>query len=292
MRYIYDVMGIEFIIESPFEIKMKPESVPFLRRTEEEPVKESYRINFQPVEEIRITEKAGQWRSNEFYAEHEEGRNVYFAALRDRMPFACVQTRWDTPDEMIIQYRPGEEDEMEYSYNIVNLMSNESLLKDHHGFMLHSSFIKWKEKGILFSAPSGTGKSTQADLWVKYEGADILNGDKSGVRKQNGIWRAYGLPNAGSSEIYRNECADLKMVVVLRQAKENKIRRMESKEALFCLYQECVMHRWDRQFTEKILDTLKEFVEEVPVYLLECLPAQGAVELVKKTILEEGGELI
>lgn len=35
----------------------------------------------------------------------------------------------------------------------------------NQGFQLHASVINWKDKGILFSAPSGTGKSTQADLW-------------------------------------------------------------------------------------------------------------------------------
>ena len=287
MRYIYDVMGRQFVIDVPFEIKMKPESVPFLRTTEDEPKEDAFQIYFSPVEEIRIDETDGEWYGNDFYAEYKEGRKVYYTTYRGRMPFACVETKFQKPDEMIIWYRPEMTHEMEYSYNIVNLMSNESLLKDHHGFMLHSSFIKWEGRGILFSAPSGTGKSTQADLWVKYENADILNGDKAGVRKQGDAWRAYGLPNAGSSEIYRNEWANLSMVVVLRQAKENKIRKMKPMEALSCLYQECVMHRWDKEFTETILDTLTEFVNEVPVYLLNCLPNQGAVELVKETILKE-----
>ena len=61
----------------------------------------------------------------------------------------------------------------------------------NQGFQLHASVINWKDKGILFSAPSGTGKSTQADLWKKYEGAKVINGDRALIRKRKR--RVYGL---------------------------------------------------------------------------------------------------
>ena len=53
--------------------------------------------------------------------------------------------------------------------NIWNYLAFENVLINHTGFILHSSFISWQNNGILFTAPSGTGKSTQADLWKKYE---------------------------------------------------------------------------------------------------------------------------
>ena len=47
------------------------------------------------------------------------------------------------------------------------------ILLKYNGIILHSSFINFENKAILFSAPSGTGKSTQADLWKKYKNAEI-----------------------------------------------------------------------------------------------------------------------
>ena len=105
-----------------------------------------------------------------------------------------------------------------------------------------------------------------------YEGAEILNGDRAAVRKSGGCWYAYGLPYAGSSGIYRNESTELSAVVVLRQAKENRIRRMKRLEIIQNLYPETTVHQWERDFVEKALTILTGLAEEVPFYLLECRP--------------------
>ncbi|MEE1312349.1 MAG: hypothetical protein UHS41_01185, partial [Lachnospiraceae bacterium] len=153
--------------------------------------------------------------------------------------------------------------------------------------LLHSSFIRWNSQGLLFSAPSGTGKSTQADLWVKYEGAEIINGDRAGLRKLDKGWTAYGLPYAGSSGVYRNESAPVKSIIVLRQAKENRIRPLGPAEAVRYLYPEITVHQWDSDFVKQVMDLLTDLVLNIPIYLLECLPDQGAVDLVKRTIFEK-----
>ena len=74
--------------------------------------------------------------------------------------------------------------------NLMNYLAFEDVLVNHQGFILHSSFISWQNNGILFTAPSGTGKSTQADLWKKYEDADIYNGDRTIIRKILRFWLA------------------------------------------------------------------------------------------------------
>ena len=127
--------------------------------------------------------------------------------------------------------------------------------------MIHAAFIRWQEKGILFTAPSGTGKSTQAELWKKYEGADILNGDRAAVRRdESGCW----------------------------QAEENRIRRLGMLEIIQKLYPETTVHQWEPDFIEKALTLLTELAGEVPIYLLECRPDRGAVEAVKNVLI--GGE--
>ena len=114
-----------------------------------------------------------------------------------------------------------------YSRMISDHIGMETLFLRKNCLMLHAALIRWQGKGILFTAPSGTGKSTQAGLWEKYEEADILNGDRAAVRKdKNGCWQAYGLPYAGSSGIYRNEKAPVSAIIVLRQAYENRIQRL------------------------------------------------------------------
>lgn len=146
-------------------------------------------------------------------------------------------------------------------------------------FNLHSSVIKINNKTILFSAPSGTGKSTQANLWEKSRCADIINGDRALIRKKNGLWTAYGSPFAGSSEIYRNENAPIQTVVVLEQAPYNEIDELTPAKAFRHIYAETIIPRWNNEIHLALMDLLTDFVREVKIVKLRCLPDQSAVDL-------------
>ena len=118
-----------------------------------------------------------------------------------------------------------------------------------------------------------------------YEGAEILNGDRAGLRQIEGKWTAFGLPLAGSSFIYRNESALLEGIVVLRQAGKNRIRRLKPVEAFRYLYPETTVHQWHRPSAEKAVSLLMDLISQVPVFLLECRPDEEAVRLLKETIV-------
>ena len=45
--------------------------------------------------------------------------------------------------------------------------------------LMHGAVIAVGNKAWLFTAPSGTGKSTQAELWERYRNAEQINGDRS-----------------------------------------------------------------------------------------------------------------
>ncbi len=171
--------------------------------------------------------------------------------------------------------------------NLMNYLAFEDVLVNHQGFILHSSFISWQNNGILFTAPSGTGKSTQADLWKKYEDADIYNGDRTIIRKIEGKYYGFGSPYAGSSGIYRNESAPIKAIVVIEQGPDNVIRRLHGREAFLPLFRETLMNTWNKEYMEKMTDLLMDVACQIPVYHLSCRPDQGAVNTVKNEILKE-----
>lgn len=76
--------------------------------------------------------------------------------------------------------------------------------------LLHGSFVEYNGNGIVFTGYSGIGKTTQAQLWKKHLGADIINGDKVFIRDfDDGVY-AYGLPWKGSSPYCLNKKAPLK----------------------------------------------------------------------------------
>ena len=57
------------------------------------------------------------------------------------------------------------------------------------GMMLHSSCVEKDGFAYLFSARSGTGKSTHSHLWLKnLEGTRIINDDKPALIYDNGKW--------------------------------------------------------------------------------------------------------
>ena len=171
--------------------------------------------------------------------------------------------------------------------NIWNYLAFENVLINHQGFILHSSFISWQNNGILFTAPSGTAKSTQADLWKKYEDADIYNGDRTIIRKIEGKYYGFGSPYAGSSGIYRNESAPIKAIVVIDQGPDNVIRRLRGREAFLPLFRETLMNTWNKEYMEKMTDLLMDAACQIPIYHLSCRPDQDAINTVKNEILKE-----
>lgn len=287
MKYVYKMFDEKILIDAPFKFNIKEESSSFMRIVDDENFNYSYKMVYQPTNKLIFNYNGGHWMENRYYTETDYEEIIYFTSFREKPPYAYVVNQKNQSNQSICYYEENKVDELNYSLNFTNMLGIETLLSKKHGFMLHSSFIKWKNKGILFSAPSGTGKSTQADLWAQYENAEIINGDKAGVRKVEGKWKVYGLPHAGTSGIYKNKSADLNAIIILRQAKENNINKLNLGQAISLLYQECFVHRWDKEFVERILDTLQELAREIPIYLLQCKPDQGAVNLVKSAIIKE-----
>ena len=103
------------------------------------------------------------------------------------------------------------------------------------GMMLHSSCVVVDGKAYLFSAPSGVGKSTHTQLWLKLLGdrAYILNDDKPALRIIDGELMAYGTPWSGATDCAVNHGVPVGGIAVLKRAEENSIRLMSPPEALF-----------------------------------------------------------
>ena len=96
------------------------------------------------------------------------------------------------------------------------------------------------------------------------------------------------MPFAGTSGIYRNESVPIAAIVTLAQGPENVIRRLRPMEAVRKLLPECSCRRWDSNFMNAMLDLLLQLVQEIPVYLLECRPDEGAVNLLHDTLVKDG----
>ena len=168
--------------------------------------------------------------------------------------------------------------------NILDFLALENGFLMNQAFLLHASLVAWRGKGIVFTAPSGTGKSTQADLWHQYESAEIYNGDRTVIRKKGKNYYGYGSPYAGSSGIYRDQTVPVQGIIVLDQAPVEHIKQLKGNAAFVPLYRETLMNAWNGKYMEAMTDILKDVVTNIPIYHLECRPDREAVELLKKTL--------
>ena len=155
--------------------------------------------------------------------------------------------------------------------------------------LMHASLVEHEGRAVAFTAASGTGKSTQADLWREHLGAEIMNGDRAFVRREGPrAWRAFGSPWSGSSPYVRNVDAPLAAVIVLEQAPENRIRRLGAAETMAHLYNNIRYPFWDADATAAALDSLDALVREVPIFLLSCRPDTEAVDIARAAVWEAG----
>ncbi len=157
---------------------------------------------------------------------------------------------------------------------------------------LHGSFVEYQGDGVVFTGFSGVGKTTQARLWSEFLGALPINGDKVFLRVIDGKVNAYGSPWKGSSEYCINKRANLKGIVVLKQAKENTIRRLSTIDCIELFMPHIFLPHWDEDNLLKALDTFNDIIEKIPVWLLECRPDEAAVKLTRETIFNIKNEPI
>ena len=168
--------------------------------------------------------------------------------------------------------------------NIQKSLALETEILGFGGAFMHASLIKVNGKGIIFSAPSGVGKSTQAALWERYRGARILNGDRAAVRFVDGKWMAYGSPWAGSSGIYVNDSAELSAIVFLGQSQENIVRRLGGVKAFSALMKGGIFPYWNKEKMEMACSVSEKLLANVPVFQFDCRPDESAVEELEKFI--------
>ena len=151
--------------------------------------------------------------------------------------------------------------------------------------LMHASVIRKDGYGYLFTAPSGTGKSTHTHLWYKYlGGCDLMNDDNPVVRVIDGEARVFGSPWSGKTPCYRNIEAPIGAITHLAQAPVNEIHRLSVVEAFAALLPAVSSMKWDRRVYNGICEALSHLLALTSVWHLDCLPDADAAHVCYEAI--------
>lgn len=197
-------------------------------------------------------------------------------------PYACYREVAEDRAEIVLVR--DEIKELHIDPVFTSLLALERRLVKKDSMVLHCAYVEYKGEAVLFSAPSETGKTTQANLWEKYRGSRTVNGDRALLGKIDGRWTARGWPVCGTSEVCFNEDVPIRAVVMLGQAEENHAEKLSPGRAFPLLYSQITVNKWNREDHIHIMDLTEDFLGNVPVFHLGCTISEEAVECLEKVL--------
>lgn len=144
-------------------------------------------------------------------------------------------------------------------------------MPDYDTLLFHGSVVAVDGEGYLFTAKSGTGKSTHTAFWRQEFGerAIMVNDDKPLLQIRDGKVWACGTPWDGKHRLSTNTAVPLKAICILERGAENRIGPISARQALPMLLQQSYRpHTPDG--TAALLNLLDRLTALVPFYRLHC----------------------
>lgn len=146
-------------------------------------------------------------------------------------------------------------------------------------FFLHASAVVHEGEAYLFSAPSGTGKSTHTALWrERLPQSYILNDDKPVIWPGKDQITVWGTPFAGKTTLQVNRGVPLRGICFLKQGSKNRIWQVTEDEALALL----LNNTWRPGSNDRmnlLLDMMEQVVTQINIYEMSCTREPEAAEL-------------
>lgn len=183
-----------------------------------------------------------------------------------------------TPEHIAAERRYSAEDAGHFSDKYLEQLAIYRQIAEqmtaHDVLLFHGSAICVDGNAYLFTAPSGTGKSTHTRLWrenLPALGHEVfmVNDDKPLLKFTGDGILVCGTPWNGKHNLSENTTAPLRSICRIYQGKENVIRRMSGAECLPVLLSQTYRPR-EREGIRKSLALLGRLAQEVEMYELHC----------------------
>lgn len=211
---------------------------------------------------------------NKFYYRDKDGYdNVVYYDAHSATIISKIVFSPDYSSVNILAYNVKKIYDITSDYYLLNLFDNmlRYCMQMHSSFVFHSSAIGCSDGGVVFSAVSGTGKSTHTSLWLReFSDAYIVNDDSPIIRlERNGDVNLCGTPWAGTSGINTNVIIPLKGIVFLERAEKNSIEMIPTIQSVG-RFLNGISPSLSSEMFERALETLNRILLRVPSYILKC----------------------
>lgn len=151
--------------------------------------------------------------------------------------------------------------------------------------LFHGSIVAVDGEGYLFTAKSGTGKSTHTRLWREMLGdrAVMVNDDKPFLQVREDCIQVYGSPWNGKHGLGNNIDVPLKAICILERGEKNEISQISAKEAVPMLLQQSNRPQ-NPQLLLKYLEIIDNISHKTTFYHLKCNMEPEAAEISYQTM--------
>ena len=199
--------------------------------------------------------------------------------MSDRTPLFTVEPRED--DLMKIQKDFDRMNEAEglpvrkYSESFLENNAIHAIIAEnmvaHNVLLMHGSSLCMDGEAYIFTAPSGTGKSTHARLWREVFGGRVrmINDDKPLLRIGREAVTVFGTPWDGKHHLSSNSSAPLRAVVWLNRDETNHIERMSRADAFPVILKQ-IYHSDSPSVMIRITELEKNILDMAELYRLGC----------------------
>ena len=199
-----------------------------------------------------------------------EAVHRYCAAYRTDAPadFSVTISQEDIEYERAREETPGHADAYLEELAVYRKVSEKMPYYDT--ILFHGSVIAVDGAAYVFTAKSGTGKSTHTALWRRLFGdrAVMVNDDKP-LLHVGDVVTAYGTPYDGKHKLSNKIAVPIKAVCILERAEENSIVKITRSEAYPMLVQQAY-RPVDIAAMQKTLSLIDKMVDSVDLYRLGC----------------------
>lgn len=204
------------------------------------------------------------------------------------LPDFVKRFRYDQNEDERLKkkWRSPEDVQVDYAGCVFHAIRHAFLLRAQclDMYVIHSASILYNGQAWLFSALSGTGKSTHTNLWHKLYGTPFLNGDLNLLAFEDGKPVVKGIPWCGTSGIFTTETYPLGGIILLARDKTNHVEELSYQNQVLGIQMRFISPKWNAKQTSESIDFAERIAKSARIARLYCNMEDEAAEVCRAWI--------